>query len=45
MKQFYVTLDIVIEAEDSDKAFEQVSKLVKDTRDFAIDIVEGQFTD
>ena len=45
MKQFFVTLDVVLEAEDEDNAFEKVSKLVHDIRDFSVDIYEGEFED
>ena len=41
MKQFCISLDIILEAENKDKAFEEVSKLVKDIRDFSVDIYEG----
>ena len=40
MKQFEVVLSVILEAETEDEAFEKVKTLVKDTRDFAVEVYE-----
>ena len=42
MKEFYVTLAVSISAEDREQAYQEVLKLIKDEKDFAIDIEENE---
>lgn len=42
MKEFYVTLAVSISAEDREQAYQEVLKLIKDEKDFAIDIDESE---
>ena len=38
--QFEITLSVIVEAESSDEAFKRVEKLVKDIKDFAVEIYQ-----
>lgn len=41
MAQYYVTLAISVEADNKNDAYNKVVELVKDSKDFAIDIDEA----
>ena len=41
MQEFYVTLATTIVAEDKEQAYKEVLKLIKDEKDFSIDIDEA----
>ena len=41
MNQFEVVLSVILEAENSDEAFEKVKDLVKDIKDFAVEVYQA----